>query len=159
MLSGCVHKNAWLTCLDLRCLSAKCDCICMSMVTNSMCTSRNTEQWQITFNFGCKYQTFMLISVCSYTNETVMYSLYYIHVIGLTPSRFNKLQMCRWVLMWVFVLPHPIWPSNIFTIFFCPILVILFPVFNWHECHPVWSSTAGAPFLLESTWFAFREVF
>ncbi len=54
-------------------------------------------------------------------------------------------------------------PGNVFPIFYCPILVILcelyppFPVLNWQERHPVWSSAAVAHLLQGSTCCVFRD--
>ncbi len=54
-------------------------------------------------------------------------------------------------------------PGNVFPIFYCPILVSLcelyppFPVLNWQERHPVWSSAAVAHLLQGSTCCAFRD--
>ncbi len=54
-------------------------------------------------------------------------------------------------------------PGNVFTIFYCPVLVILSelyplcPVLIWPERHPVWSSAAGAHLLQGSTCCVFRD--
>ncbi len=54
-------------------------------------------------------------------------------------------------------------PGNVFTIFYCPILVSLCelyppcPVLIWQERHPVWSSAAGAHLLQGSTCCVFRD--
>ncbi len=54
-------------------------------------------------------------------------------------------------------------PDNVFSIFYCPILVSLCelyppcPVLIWQERHPVWSSAAGAHLLQGSTCCVFRD--
>ncbi len=54
-------------------------------------------------------------------------------------------------------------PGNVFTIFYCPILVSLwelyppFPVLSWQERHPVWSSAAVAHLLQGLTCCVFRD--
>ncbi len=54
-------------------------------------------------------------------------------------------------------------PGNVFTIFYCPVLVSLCelyppcPVLIWQERHPVWSSAAGAHLLQGSTCCVFRD--
>ncbi len=54
-------------------------------------------------------------------------------------------------------------PGNVFTIFYCPILVSMcewqppFPVLSWQERHPVWSSAAVAHLLQGSMCCAFRD--
>ncbi len=54
-------------------------------------------------------------------------------------------------------------PGNVFTIFYCPVLVILcelYPpcaVLIWQERHPVWSSAAGAHLLQGSMCCVFRD--
>ncbi len=54
-------------------------------------------------------------------------------------------------------------PTKFFSIFYCPILVILCelyppcPVLSWQEMHPVWSFAAGAHLLQGSMCCVFRD--